>query len=79
MKDVGVTQLTQHPAGMFPQGYLLPNGHAATAEFVQAQAAAQVKCLLLIAPEPALLEGNAPVLYFLTTNTCACFGDVLDM
>lgn len=41
MKDVAVTQLAQHP-GMFPQGYLLPNGHTATAEFVQAQAAAQV-------------------------------------
>nr|XP_018669196.1 RNA binding protein fox-1 homolog 3 isoform X2 [Ciona intestinalis] len=31
-------QLPQHP-GMFPQAYLLPNGHTATAEFVQAQAA----------------------------------------
>ena len=41
IKDVAVTQLTQH-AGMFPQGYLLPNGHTTT-DFVQAQAAAQVK------------------------------------
>ena len=40
MKDVpAVPQLTQH-AGMFPQGYILPNGHAATADYVQAQAAA---------------------------------------
>jgi len=38
MKDVAVTQLAQHP-GMFPQGYLLPNGHTTT-DFVQAQAAA---------------------------------------
>ena len=41
MKDVGVSQIAQH-AGMFPQSYILPNGHAATADFVQAQAAAQV-------------------------------------
>ncbi|XP_076801778.1 uncharacterized protein LOC143446149 isoform X2 [Clavelina lepadiformis] len=36
MKDIA--QLPQHP-GMFPQAYLLPNGHATAAEFVQAQAA----------------------------------------
>uniref|UniRef100_H2YWU7 Uncharacterized protein n=1 Tax=Ciona savignyi TaxID=51511 RepID=H2YWU7_CIOSA len=33
-------QLAQHH-GMFPQAYLIPNGHASTADYVQAQAQAQ--------------------------------------
>uniref|UniRef100_H2YWU6 Uncharacterized protein n=1 Tax=Ciona savignyi TaxID=51511 RepID=H2YWU6_CIOSA len=51
-------QLAQHH-GMFPQAYLIPNGHASTADYVQAQAQAQA-AVAAAQGQAVAVDGSVP-------------------